>query len=263
MKLKVPAFLTRRPAFLTRKATKPRPPLKLRAATASRRMSPAMDDDMDDEPTTRLSSAFFVVLILHLVAVGGIWAFNSIKAHRRGVEPASAAAAPNAGLAASSLTAPTSSEPARGNATSPGVQSSALTAAVKSSGSTYEVKPNDTLGKIAGNLGVSLAELQAANDAKEIAVLHPGQILNVPKKTGAQFAANIAPKKIESTPAQKKPESTPVKRSVERSHKVEKGDTLTYLAKRYGSTVDELVKMNKIKDPKRLQLGQVLKMPAK
>jgi hypothetical protein len=50
-------------------------------------------DDYDDEPQTKLSSAFVVVLILHVVAVGGIYAFNSIKAHRVAREAAFPAAA--------------------------------------------------------------------------------------------------------------------------------------------------------------------------
>ena len=49
-------------------------------ATA-RRAVPAAARDFE-EPSIKLSSAVIVVLILHIVAVSGIYAFSSIKAHR-------------------------------------------------------------------------------------------------------------------------------------------------------------------------------------
>src|SRR5205814_407658 len=51
---------------------------RARAARASE-----IEEEYDEEeqpPTTRLSTAFVVVVALHLVAVGGIYAFNSLKA---------------------------------------------------------------------------------------------------------------------------------------------------------------------------------------
>src|SRR3954469_1715362 len=60
----------------------PPPPRRGTRLHATPRRAPAMDDYEDDQPTTKLSSAFIVVLILHIVAVGGIFAFKGIKAHR-------------------------------------------------------------------------------------------------------------------------------------------------------------------------------------
>ena len=55
-----------------------RPPKKRKLqATAARRVR---DADYTEEPNVKLSSAFVVVLVLHLVAVGGIYAFNALKA---------------------------------------------------------------------------------------------------------------------------------------------------------------------------------------
>src|SRR5277367_2925561 len=75
--MKTPKFLSKLSAVLT-----PRPKKRLQATTARAARRP-MDDYEDEEPTTKLSSAFVVVLILHVVAVGGIYAFNSIKASRK------------------------------------------------------------------------------------------------------------------------------------------------------------------------------------
>ena len=45
------------------------------------------------------------------------------------------------------------------------------------------------------------------------------------------------------------------------SYKVRSGDTLSAIAKRENTTVDALVKANKIKDPDRINVGQVLRIP--
>ncbi|MBA3272363.1 MAG: hypothetical protein H0T11_00625, partial [Chthoniobacterales bacterium] len=75
------------PPFLTKKPT---PKKKLRASTARRSM--AAPDEMDyeemSEPNMKLSRALLIVLVLHVVAVAGIVAFNTIKS-RHGVLPAS------------------------------------------------------------------------------------------------------------------------------------------------------------------------------
>ncbi len=44
-------------------------------------------------------------------------------------------------------------------------------------------------------------------------------------------------------------------------HIVAKGETLTAIAKRYKVTVPELLKMNKITDARRLQIGETLLLP--
>lgn len=56
---------------------------KLRTATARRSMG--MPDEMDyemSEPNMKLSRALLIVLVLHVVAVAGIIAFNTIKTHQ-------------------------------------------------------------------------------------------------------------------------------------------------------------------------------------
>lgn len=45
------------------------------------------------------------------------------------------------------------------------------------------------------------------------------------------------------------------------TYTVKAGDTLTAIAKKYGTTVNELVKLNGLKDPDRLAVGQILKLP--
>lgn len=75
------------------------PPLftrkKLRAATARRALGPEMDYEEMSEPNMKLSRALLIVLVLHVVAVAGIVAFNTIKT-RQGPRPPVSSAAVNA-----------------------------------------------------------------------------------------------------------------------------------------------------------------------
>jgi hypothetical protein len=49
---------------------------------SARAMRGGEDDYYEAEPNMKLSHAFMVVLILHIVAVGGIYAFNQIKVNK-------------------------------------------------------------------------------------------------------------------------------------------------------------------------------------
>jgi LysM repeat protein len=78
MKIKLPQL----PRIPTRKK-------KLRAAAARRATVPSSDFDDMSEPNMKLSRALLIVLVLHIVAVAGIIAFNAIKS-RQGSLSASA-----------------------------------------------------------------------------------------------------------------------------------------------------------------------------
>ena len=61
---------------------------KLRASTARRSLAVADEMDYEEmsEPNMKLSRALLIVLVLHVVAVAGIIAFNTIKS-RQGNAP--------------------------------------------------------------------------------------------------------------------------------------------------------------------------------
>jgi LysM repeat protein len=46
--------------------------------------------------------------------------------------------------------------------------------------STYEVQPGDTLLGIAGQFGIDVEALAAANDISDADVIYPGQVLDIP-----------------------------------------------------------------------------------
>ncbi|MDR3404360.1 MAG: LysM peptidoglycan-binding domain-containing protein [Chthoniobacter sp.] len=252
--MKTPKFFSKLSAVLT-----PRPKKKLQA-TAARSARRPVDDYDEEEPTTNLSSAFVVVLILHVVAVGGIYAFNSIKQSRKGHEPI---------VAPIEQTVPTPQKsivqndaPAPPHAAAPVVHPTdtapvpALAPIKPATGHQYQVKAGDTLTKVAFAYGVTPADIMEANHLKEGAVLHQGQTITIPAakttdKTADAHKAGTTPKQADVPPTTTTPGFYTVK----------KGDTLTSIARNYGLTAEELVKANKITDPKKLQLGQTLKVP--
>lgn len=72
--------------------------------------------------------------------------------------------------------------------------------------------------------------------------------------------AGMAPKKKEAakkTPAKKKETAKPKKAVI---YKVKKGDTLSKIARKYGTTVEKIARDNKIKNPNIIYRGQRLKI---
>ena len=277
--MKTPKFLTKLAARLT-----PKPRKRYQAAVRAARPAQAEQYEDDDQPTTKLSSAFIVVLILHVVAVGGIYAFNSIKASRRNQEQAQTTPAPISSnvadiqkTAADSQTATAGAKPAttagaKPAAANPAAQRTAAThpdsaavaaaaaspAAVKPGVKTYQIKAGDNLTKIAFAFRVTSADLLAANNMKETDILHVGQTLTIPEpKTAVKPQAADAKKA--STPATVA-DIAPTK-TTPGLYFVKRGDTAHSIAKNYGISLDELLKVNKIADPKKLQLNQAIKLP--
>lgn len=78
-------------------------------------------------------------------------------------------------------------------------------------------------------------------------------------------ATAVEPGATESAPAPPVPPAPPAARVVAPAgnvHIIVKGDSLDKIAKQYNTTVAELQKLNKITDPKKLQIGQQISLPA-
>lgn len=99
----------------------------------------------------------------------------------------------------------------------------------------YVVKPGDTLYRIAGLYGVTVAALVSANNIANANLIYPNQVLVIPAG---------------STP----PPSTG-------TYTVQPGDTLYRIAARFGTTVTALVNANNIADANVIHPGQVLVIP--
>jgi LysM repeat protein len=250
--LKIPGLQKR-----TSRPAPPRTPARpLRASTALHRARSraayAEDEDMESEqPTTRLSTAFIVVVALHVVLVGGIYTFNSIKANRVGpaIDPAPASKS----TAAASKPAPAADAPAANDLAAvpaPVAPVRPTTQSLPISGArVHQVRQGETLLKIAAQNGVTTTELANANGLKESAPLRVGQVLNIPAARPGATQPQSARERFLAT------------KVVPKTHTVGKGETLMSIVRKYGVTYDELVKLNKIDDPRKLQIGQTLKLP--
>ena len=176
---------------------------RLAAATARRASATSAGMDFGDipEPNMKLSRALLIVLLLHIVAVSGIIAFNAIKTressfapavptdtenklpntvgtpiHADGVKPRDTAARQESALRNEEKPSHSPSTDAHAKT------SSAKTTADKpaSSGKTYIVKKGDNPVTIAKRLKVSYGDLIALNHIEDPHKLKIGQKLLIP-----------------------------------------------------------------------------------
>ncbi len=170
---------------------------KLRAATARRQRTLGPPDEMDyeqmSEPSMKLSRALLIVLMLHVVAVAGIVAFNTIKTRQVAGPIAQETIAPATPVPAASIAPTESSSPAKiievrptshlksnnldGTAPVPPDASKA----VADSGKTYVVVRGDNPVTIARKLHVSYDALLALNSIADPRKLQIGQKLRLPE----------------------------------------------------------------------------------
>lgn len=110
--------------------------------------------------------------------------------------------------------------PARGTA-APAQGAATPMSAPAAAGGTYVVRAGDTLLNIAARHGVSVSNLAAANGLSWNSWVYVGQRLSIPGASGA-------------------PASAPASPATGGVHVVQAGDTLSSLARRYGTTVAAL-----------------------
>ena len=171
---------------------------KLSAATARRASaaSGGMDFEGIPEPNMKLSRALLIVLLLHVVAVSGIIAFNAIKTRERTFVPQTSSDAENKPIDSTQTANHASSDKARVTAAQkendrphdPAPSHSVAKneqqpKTPSSSGKTYVVKKGDNPVGIAKKLKVSYNDLIALNHIDDPRKLKIGQKLLVPKST--------------------------------------------------------------------------------
>ncbi len=104
----------------------------------------------------------------------------------------------------------------------------------------YTVRKGDTLSGIADRHGLTTKALATANALKDADELSIGQQLRIPVTASASAPAAGGTGK----------------------YTVKSGDTLSEIAGKHGTTADQLAAANGIRDPKDLQIGQTLRLPA-
>jgi LysM repeat protein len=201
---------------------------------SARAMRGGEDEYYEAEPNMKLSHAFMVVLILHVVAVGGIYAFNHIKVNKKSnllanISGKIAQATGGAALPSAALATAAPAEPQRmpGDADEPLPVVASVPAAVATTAPAVVTSP-------------------------KVASTAPAPVVTQtsPPKAATKPAAAAAPASAPTTAAAD-------------SYKVAKGDNPYNIAKKLGVNSQELLKLNGIEDPTKLQIGQVLKVPGK
>lgn len=197
MKIKMPQL----PQFPKRK--------KLRAATARRSFGASTDMDYEEmsEPNMKLSRALLIVLVLHIVAVAGIIAFNAIKTRQAPVirTPVPSATAENP-------TADTNTKPA---------------------------------------------------EVAEKAVPVPKAIVPRDETKPSHSPAKALAKDEHKSEHGKSPEKASISADSAKTYMVVKGDNPVKIAKKLKVSYDDLIALNHIDDPRKLQIGQKLLIPKK
>ena len=180
-----------------KKPAKPSPKKRLRAA--AQRSKYAEDDYSSEEPNVRLSRAFVVVLLLHVVAVGGIFAFSALKDHQP-VAPSGKPEKQESANLKGSAVQPVALKEVGGiersgtkveaqklvdgshQITGSGVksQSSGTQESLGESGKTYVVQKGDSPAGIAKKFKVNYADLLRTNNIEDPKKLQIGQKLYIP-----------------------------------------------------------------------------------
>jgi LysM repeat protein len=247
------------------------------------------NENQNPNPSTgglKLMTIFIVVLALHVLVIGGVSAYSLLKGNQETastetktetMDPASTTETPSVDTCApvmaenqeSAVVAPEVTQtpaevitPAPVVATTPVVESAPVVAAVTpkavpmASSESYTVKSGDSLSKIARLHGMKVGELKHLN-AMANDKLKVGQTLKVSTSSASTIVAAAAP-------AVSAPQTIPAKMTVSKSaaYTVSKGDTLTKIARQFGTTPSAIMAANKLTDARKLKIGMKLNIPS-
>ncbi len=115
----------------------------------------------------------------------------------------------------------------------------------------YVVRPNDVVSRIAHRVGVSAEEIVQLNRLTDPNRIRVGQTLLLPPHARLDKPAAPAKPEVPETPV-------PADGLV---HKVQRGEMISELALRYGTTVQAIARANKLDDPNMIREGQELIIP--
>lgn len=111
---------------------------------------------------------------------------------------------------------------------------------------TYTVQPGDSVGRIAAMFGTSVEAIVQANRLANPNLIAVGQVLIIPVPGGVGLGPAV------TAPAAPAPAAS--------THTVQPGETLSAIAARYGTSVNQLASINGLANPNLLSVGQVLRV---
>ena len=217
------------------------PRRKLRAAAARKSARYDEEEYFVEEPNVKLSRAFVVVLLLHVVAVGGIFAFSTLKDRQSSVNSVK-------------------NQPATASPTSTPVANIANGRAHSSSQTlVYQVKAGDTLAGIAAQFGLTARDLETANNLAPGTIVAIGRELVIPEHTNVKAGGELEKLLDSRQPAGRT--ATGAGSENGKFYTIQRGDNPATIARKFKITASELLRVNNIDDPKKLQVGQRILIP--
>jgi LysM repeat protein len=263
-------------------------PLRARAATVEETYDEDEDYGAEEEPNMKFSHALFVVLILHVIAVGGVLAFNWMKT-KQGAEAPVAKAPAAAEKTVEPESAPKTEAPAKPAPVSKASHLEGWT------GKTYTIQAGDTLIRVASTYKTTVIAIERENGLTSGSMLLVGQVLKIPGTDKAKTSETASsttkdaflatkgeaakpstgtisavPRSTETTakstetkPAEAKPAEAkaPTAAASGDVYVVAKGDNPYTIAKKLHVSYNKLLEVNGIKDATKIQIGQKLKVP--
>lgn len=211
----------------------------------------------DDAPSSTVVRWLVVLLLLHLLVIGGVYVRSTwFRNTAETVEMAAALPAPPtvpqrpAPAAPVTITQPEQVVDARPNRQpAPAVEEHIPDAAPVAGPARHIVRTGDTWERVARDNQVAVNDLKAVNP--KVQRLVSGSTLVIPARPGDKFE----PEK--SAAEELEPEGVP--------HIVKKGETLSVIARKYKMNWRTLQKFNKMndRDVARLKIGQKIMIPKK
>lgn len=247
----------------------------LNKARAQMKLAANVTEEQDwylDTPDVRLSRIFMVVLLLHVVAFGGVLAFKLIdKASATSGMTITRTRGPledavqDSRQVAASVTQPAATSPAgQGAATAEAPAQPAPPMPLRADATRadqYKVQPGETLAEIAESLGINADALRQANAIRSDNELYPGRWLTLPQGSASMANGQVAEAAAVSAPVAAPAPSPLVSTERMSTYTVKAGDTAWGIAKQVGVPFGELMKSNGITRPESLQIGQTLQLP--
>lgn len=138
---------------------------------------------------------------------------------------------------------PAGAKPVAGTSASSSSSSSSASASSSAATTGYVVQKGDSLSKLAIKFNTSVKKIMELNGLKSTNI-RVGQKLKLPEASSATSSSSS------------KSDSDALKGK--RVHKIAKGETLGLLSKKYNISIAKLMDLNSIKDPRKIQVGQVL-----
>lgn len=218
--------------------------------------------------------AFFTILIVHVVFIGGLLIqgctkdnppadngagtkTNAMDSMPNSADVATLPAATDttASLPSATTTAPVPAATSAVTAPTAAIPSAtpapiaSVTPAATGATHEYTIAKGDMLGTIAKKNGVTLKALQEANPGVNAMRLQVGQKIQIPAAASA----------VASTASGSSADTASTDSGV---YTVKSGDKLYNIAKSHGTTVKAIASLNSLKSVNSLKVGQKLKMPA-